>query len=511
MSAVLNQEKQRTGRSRRPVQREPLLSPALSKTLVRVGFRTPGVLVAIIATVVLVTLVSVNSELTGTLGAIAGLWFAVHQVPLSISGTSLGVFPLLPTIVLFVVVARSVSRTVSAASARREWAWVLGAAVLGPVVVTALALAVAADASAAIGLSSPNALFAFAWVAGIHGVAAAVGVAIGTRDVGWVRGRVPEWIFEVVAPTVRAAAVLIAGAGGIFLASMLASWSTAGALLDAGNGFVGMLGLTLLSILYLPNVLLGTLAVSVGSSAHVGDVAVSMFRTAGGPVPPLPVLAVLPEGASTTFWTLMLVVPVAAGVILGRDCARRTVDVHYALSSVWVGSAAIGVASLLLGFAAGGNLGTFGTVSVTVWSFGLLAFAWLAVVGSIAAAITAWRGGSLPPHQADPAPDVAPERAPVAVPAIAEPVAHPRRAVDAELVEQPAPPAETDTGDETSEDVVEAEIVDAPAAQDATAEEVPAESVEPAAEAVDVAQVVDVAEVVDVEAAEDTTSTDPKT
>jgi Family of unknown function (DUF6350) len=463
MNAVIDQQKQRSGRPRRPIQREPLLSPAQSRTLLRIGFRTSGVLVAIIATLVLVTLVSVNSELTGTLGAIAGMWFAVHQVPLSISGTALGVFPLLPTIVLAVVVARSVSRTVRGTSGR-EWAWILGAAVLGPLVVTALALAVAADASAAIGLSSPRALIAFAWVAAVHGLSGGIGVAIGTRDFGVVRSRVPAWIFEVVGPTIRAAAVLTAGTGAIFLASMLVSWSTMGDLLDAGNGFVGVLGLTVLSILYLPNVLVGTLAVSVGSTANVGDVAVSMFRTTGGPLPPLPVLAVLPEGAASSFWALMLAVPIAAGVVLGHDCARRTVDVHYALSSVWVASAVVGVFALSIGFAAGGNLGTFGTVEVTVWSLGLLVFAWLAVAGSIAAAITAWRGGSLPPESVETEPAGV---EPVPVAAIAEPVAHPEHAVDAEVVEVVEKPTAIPETTETVEDVVEAEIVEEPSS-DAT-------------------------------------------
>lgn len=471
MSAVLNQERQRTGRTRRPPQREPLLSPAQSKTLIRVGFRTSGVLVAIIATVVLVTLVSVNSELTGTFGAIAGVWFAIHQVPLSISGTSLGIFPLLPTLVLTVVVARGVGRTVTESGARRDCAWIFGAAVLGPLVVTAVALAVAADASAAIGLSSPHALIAFAWVGGIHAVSAAAGLCIGNWHRGVVAERVPEWIRDVVNPAVRASAVLVAGGGAIVLVAMIVSWSTMEMLLDTGNGFVGMLGLTVTSILYLPNIVLGALAVAVGSAANVGDVSVSMFETVGGPVPPLPVLAVLPEGPAQTIWIVMLVVPIAAGVLLGRECAGRTVDVHYALSSVWLASAAIGVLAVVLGFAAGGNLGTFGTIQVTSWSFGLLVFAWLAVSGSAAAAVTAWRGGSRQPEPAYVPPDPAP------VAALGAPVAHPEHAVDAEVVEdnvaltaQPSDPEPVTVEEEppaalapeTSEDQtpVDAEVVD---------------------------------------------------
>ena len=473
MSAVLNQER-RGRRTTRPPQRRPILSPAESRTLVGVAFRIPGILIAIIATVVLVTLVSVNSELTGTFGAIAGLWFAIHQVPLSIAGTSLGVFPLLPTLVLAVAVARGVSRTVSESTTRREAGWTLGAAVLGPLVVTALALAVAADASAAIGLQSPHALLAFAWVAGVHAISAAAGLVYGAWNLEPVSRRVPTWIRELAAPTVRAASVLVAGSAAIVLVAMVASWSTLEMLLDAGNGFVGFLGLTVLSVLYLPNVILGSLAVAVGSSAHVGDVSVSLFRTAGGPVPPLPILSVLPEGPAQTVWMAMLVVPVAAGVFLGRDCARRTVDVHYALSSVWLGSAVLGVTALILGFAAGGALGTFGTVQVTVWSLGLLVFALVAVVGSVAAAVTAWRGGSKQAvDETDPV-----RFEPVA--AIAQPVeqqsveregvVHEDRAVEAEVVEEPGvddsatdAPVVIAEADAETVDVVDAEVVDPPA------------------------------------------------
>lgn len=492
MSAVLNQERKRGGRASRPPQRRPVLSPAESRMLIGVAFRVPGVLVAIIATVVLVTLVSVNSELTGTFGAIAGLWFAVHQVPLSIAGTSLGVFPLLPTLVMGVVVARGIARVSATTATRRESLWIFAAAVLGPLVVTALALAVAADASAAIGLSSPHALLAFAWVGGVHALSAALGIALGSWDSGPVVERVPEWVRAVVAPTVKAVATLVAGGTAIVLAAMVASWSTMEMLLDAGNGFVGVLGLTVLSILYLPNVILGALAVAVGSSAHVGEVSVSLFHTVGGPVPPLPVLAVLPEGAAQSLWMVMLVVPIAAGLVLGRDCARRTVDVHYALSSVWLVSAVVGAGALLLGYAAGGNLGTFGTVQLTVWSFGLLVFAWLAVVGSVGAAITAWRGGSTQPP-VDETPE-APEVPPVAVAAVGQGVVHPERAVDAELVEEPAmvestpdavsndeeavveevevvealvePPVDAaSTGENPAEDIVEAEIVEEPSSE----------------------------------------------
>ncbi len=458
--------------------------------LVRVGFRTPGVLIAAIAALVLVTLVSVNSELTGAFGAIAGLWFAVHQVPLSISGTSLGVLPLLPTLVLVSTVARGVRSVVSETSTRRTAISVFGAAVLGPVVVTAVALAVAADASATIGLASPNALVAFGWVAAVHAVGAGIGLGFGMWRSAAVLA-LPDWVRDTLRPTVRAAMVLVAGASAVVLVSMVASWSTTEMLLSAGNGFVGVLGLTVLSILYLPNVVLGSLAVSVGSAAQVGEVSVSIFHTTGGPLPPLPMLAVLPEGAAQSVWFLMLVVPLAAGVLLGRDCAHRTFDVHYALSSVWLGAAGTGVATLVLGFAAGGNLGTFGTVEVTVWSLGLLTFAWLAVIGSVSAAYTAWRGGSKQPEPSEVPVPVAP--VPAAAPA--EPVVHEDRALEAEIVEEPQ--ALADPTDETRDvEVVEAEVVEVPAVDDPVVDD-------PAVEAVVEEAVAETPEPVDAETTED--------
>ena len=444
-------------------------TPDQSRMLAAVAFKTSGLVVVIATTVVLLTLVSVNSDLTGTLGAIAGSWFAVHLVPLSIGGTSLGVAPLLPTVIIGWAVARTVHRAVDADTELKMVRWVFVASLAGPLAVTAIALAVAKDASSVIGLSSPNALVAFSWVAGVHAAASGTGLILARWDSLVLHRNLPEWVRALVAPFVRALSVLVAGGAAVVLLALLASWETAGSLVESGRDVVGMLGLTALSVLYLPNVLIGALAVATGSTAGFGDASVSLFATTGGPLPPLPILAVLPEGPAQTIWVVMLVVPIGAGLLLGRDCAIRSADIQVAVSSVWVVAAATGVLAALFGYAAGGNIGTFGTVEVTVWSFGLLTFAWLAVVGSVSAAIVVWR-------RAEPEPEPEPE--------------HPAAAVvpAAEVAIEAAPAAEsTDV-----EDVVEAEVVDGPPAEPTQ---------EPAAEpAVD-------AEIVE-EPSEDTAATD---
>lgn len=338
MSDLLNRETRRSAARTARVGTGP--TPDQSRVLAAVAFKTSGLLVMVATTLVLVTLVSVNSDLTGTLGAVAGMWFAVHLVPLTVGGTSLGVAPLLPALIVGWSVARTVHRALDAETDRRMVRWVFAASMAGPLAVTAIALAVAKDASSVIGLSSPNALVAFSWVVGMHAAASGTGLLLARWDTPALRRDLPEWIRALVAPFVRVLSVLVAGSAAVVLIALLASWDTAGTLLDGGRDVVGMLGLTVLSVLYLPNIVIGALAVATGSTAGFGEASVSLFSTTGGPLPPLPILAVLPEGPAQTIWTVMLVVPIGAGLLLGRDCAIRSADIQVAVSSVWVVAAA---------------------------------------------------------------------------------------------------------------------------------------------------------------------------
>ncbi|MFN3540664.1 MAG: DUF6350 family protein [Rhodococcus sp. (in: high G+C Gram-positive bacteria)] len=464
MSDLLNRE------TRRAAARAPRAStgptPDQSRMLAALAFKTSGLVVVIATTLALVTLVSANSDLTGTLGAIAGSWFAVHLVPLSIGGTSLGVAPLLPTLIIGWSVARTVHHAVDSDTDRRVLRWVFAASMAGPLAVTAIALAVAKDASTVIGLSSPNALVAFSWVAGVHAAASGTGLLFACWDSVVIRRGLPDWVRALVAPFVRVLSILTAGGAAVVLLALLVSWETAGALLDSGGDVVGMLGLTVLSVLYLPNIVIGALAVATGSTAGFGEASVSLFSTTGGPLPPLPILAVLPEGSAQTIWVVMLVVPIGAGLMLGRDCAIRSADIQVAVSSVWVVAAAAGALAALLGYAAGGNLGTFGTVEVTVWSFGLLTFAWLAVVGSASAAFVVWRRAEPEPTRDDPAPTPVPVAELAIEPAPSEP--DPSEPDPSETA-----PSESEDDEQTEvvEDVVEAEVVDDVPAEMPAAEE----------------------------------------
>ena len=68
----------------------PVTGSPQPRDLVRVAFGPSLVALIVIAAVVLVQLVVANSELTGTLGAVASIWLAAHLVPITIAGQQIG-------------------------------------------------------------------------------------------------------------------------------------------------------------------------------------------------------------------------------------------------------------------------------------------------------------------------------------------------------------------------------------------------------------------------------------
>ena len=103
-----------------------------ARDLVRVAFGPSVVALVVIAAVTLLQLVIANSDMTGTLGAIASMWLAVHQVPISIAGHQLAVLPLLPVLLMVWGTART---TAQATSPQASWfvvRWIVASALGGP-------------------------------------------------------------------------------------------------------------------------------------------------------------------------------------------------------------------------------------------------------------------------------------------------------------------------------------------------------------------------------------------
>lgn len=474
--------------TRRDTSSRPDPTSEQVRALVGVALRLTGVAIVLISAAVLVTLVSSNSPLTGAVGAIAAGWLALHQVSLTVTDAPLGILPLLPTALLVWAVARGSARAVDPQSSLREAARVVAAAVAGPLAATLIALAVITDATVVIPLAAPSALESLACVVGIHLVAACVGVVAVIGPAECVRLGAPAWLPAAVRPAARAAGLLFAAGAAVTVASLVWSWSEVGGLLDDDFGFVGVLGLTVLSVLYLPNVAVGAVAVLVGGTAHAGGTTLSVFEIVGGPVPPVPVLGGVPTDLVGNAWPVLLVVPVTVGALLGRDCGRLRLPVAETAYTVLCAAAGAGVLAAVAGALASGDIGSYGFVGVEPLAFGLVTFGWLAVPGVLVGALLARRSGT--ENGADEAESVdeggTPAEASAGEPSfevkrLERPAMRYRSAAVPELEQSAAEQAETVVDAEIVSEPADSPVVEEPSGGDAAD---PVEAIEVAVEAV---------------------------
>jgi hypothetical protein len=369
-------------------QRRPRTGPTL--LLAAAGPVVTGY-AAVAAVLALMTATAPGATLTaaGVLRAAGYGWLALYHVPIDIGDHELGMLPLLPTALVLTLVARSAGN----AAYRLEWDTPRQAR--HGVTAVAVTHAVAATGIALISdAASPVAAF---FVAGVlAAVAALVGLATpcGLLDAALARAD------HVTVAGLRAGRLAVVGmvaAGAVvFGVAMIASWSTVVHLFavsapDLGSGF----GMFLLSVAFLPNVLIGTLSFAAGPGVAIGQVVLAQWHFHGGAVPAVPVLAPLPTGIGD-WWLFLMLLPAAVGVLAGLTCCRIEASIAGRFRAVGVAALVTGVTWLVLAALAGGALagGPFDPVTVPA---GALAVATCLLVG-VPGGLTVWIAGRREPE-----------------------------------------------------------------------------------------------------------------
>jgi hypothetical protein len=372
-----------------------------ARDLLRVAFGPALVVLAVIAAVTLLQLLIVNSDMTGALGAIASMWLGVHQVPISISGRELGVMPLLPVLLMVWGSARTTAQATPPTASWFVIRWIVASAVGGPLLIAAISLAVIHDAASVITeLQTPSAGRAFMSVLAVHVIGASIGVGsrVGRRALG---GLAPlSWLGDSLRAAMAGVLALLGLSGIVTAGSLVVHWATMHGLYAITDSMLGQFSLTMLSVLYVPNVIVGTAAVAVGSSAHLGFATFSSFTVFGGDIPALPVLAAAPSPPLGPAWVALLIVGASAGVAVGQQCARSPLPIRAAIAKLLTAAVLAALTMALLGRAGGGRLGNFGDVGVDQGTFGLAVFLWFAIVGAITV-VMAGGVSRRPPRAAD--------------------------------------------------------------------------------------------------------------
>lgn len=260
-------------------------------------------------------------SLDGAFAAAVPLWLAAHQIPLVLQGQPLSVLPLLPTAVLVAVIVvgsgwalRRLGGRIRA-DAGAVLATIAGAhaavAVLGSALLPRAAEVAAAPWAAMVGAGL---------VAGASVGAGALRSCV--LPVEWLR-RIPDWFRSGLrGATVGLAGLAVVGAVLLLAGLVLGAADVHAAYQRIAPDSGAALGVTLLSLAYLPNAVVAALSWGLGSGVAVGTAAASPFAAFSGERSSFPLLAALPGVTPPGWAAVVLVAPAAVGILVGVSCCR---------------------------------------------------------------------------------------------------------------------------------------------------------------------------------------------
>ncbi|MDT5035688.1 MAG: hypothetical protein QOE03_873 [Micromonosporaceae bacterium] len=256
--------------------------------------------------------------------ALAG-WLLAHGVDLHTPTGPLGLAPLAFTLLAAWRVARAGVHTTRAIGGRRRGSprlAVLAATAVG--VGYGLLGAAVARLAALPGLTAPVATAGLT-LAGFGFIAAMAGAIVESGLPAKLARRTPIPLRDATRTGV-VAALLVLGAGAAAAGTSLAlNGGAASRILAAYHaGATGQAGLTLICLVYGPNLAVWAASYLIGPGFMVGaGTMVSFSRVSLDAVPAVPVLAAVPARPAAGWAALLLAVPLAAGMAAGCLLARR--------------------------------------------------------------------------------------------------------------------------------------------------------------------------------------------
>ncbi|MDK4267264.1 cell division protein PerM [Corynebacterium accolens] len=319
---------------------------------------------------------------------VAEAWMVFNLAPVSAAGVDLSFLPALPALILATVVAVRVRAAVKHKVSVKDLAILVACVVGVPVVLTCIAWVMLWDAGKVFDVSPPNLAAALARVIVVHLAAMAAGMGTRLWRALAKRYGVPPLLVDAALIALRYLAYLAIGATVVFVLIFIVNFSRQGEMMDEYPSIsgLGVFTLILLSLLYIPNAIVSTGAVLVGSEFSAGEAQVSLFSTHLVPLPPLPITGGIP--ASSPGWAVVfMVVPLIAATL-------SLYKKRPSFQKVLAATAATAVIMFFACYLVSGTLGYYGHTGPHLWTAAGLAALWIAVVGLAVAAAFAlmnWR------------------------------------------------------------------------------------------------------------------------
>jgi hypothetical protein len=347
-----------------------------------VGIVLPGVLI------LLAWMLTPHDQGSGDLGSTlqfaATLWAIAHLVPVATPTGVVSLFPLLLWL-LPVLLLRRASRkaavSVEPESVARALLLTFVIAAMHGLLVVIVGLAGSNESMLVKPLDLALRSFVIAVVVALPTVLSAAGLLDDVRD------RVPALVRSAVAGGVAAFLVIVLAGSVLLVVAVVHRRSDIAAVSDqVGQSAVASTFLLVLSLLYVPTLLGWASTWLTGAGVHVGGGSV-LALASGSPaeLPPVPLLAVLPQAVPE--WTRVLPLVVVLAGVLGAALVRRRMSAPALGQRVMaVVLMAVVTAGLVgaLGLLTGGSLGSVRLVDLGphakvaslygLWQVGLGAF-----------------------------------------------------------------------------------------------------------------------------------------
>lgn len=377
-------------------------APAAAQLTMGRRIRKVGLTLAIPHLVVILSIVAIAiGALLSTSQSIALLptitataWLVFHAAPVAGDGVVLASVPLLPALITFALSARQVRVSVRKRFSIIDLLMIFVWSLVTPLLFTVVALLMLADAQTVYPVTVPPIGSVMFSVAVVHLFAFVFGLGPKAWRALARRYDIPRSILEGVVIGAKTLLWLCLAAVIVAVIFLVVGWGRQAEIMAAypQASASGKLALVMLSLAYIPNIIVGVGGVLLGSEYQFGAGSVSLFETHLVPLPPLPVMGMVPPTSASWAW-IGLFVPVAVIIVVMLRMRPSPVMTLSAGFTAWVLTA---VAAYL----SGGQVGAYSNTGLPVLWTASLALIW---VGGIALAITLMQLVFARRHNAKPA------------------------------------------------------------------------------------------------------------
>lgn len=344
--------------------------------------------------VIIAVLIGIGAGFSVVPASIASMWMVFNLAPVEMAGAKLGFVPLLPALALVWGHAKRATTVLGNSISVRGLRVFTTLSLLIPMLLTCIAWVMLWDASRVYDITPPNLLVALISTALVNGAAIVIGMRARVWRALLLRRGWSTWPVESMLLAGRFLKWMAAVGALAATVYLLTNLEAVGKAYEITSSTMGLLGLTFVALLYVPNVVVAAMAVLLGGEFHVGNGAVSLFTANNVNLPPLPVLAAIPND-QIPFGAVLLAVPACVAVACVYTFLRgRTYVEAPLLQGVGAGACA-GLIGFCVSWLAGGELGVYGRAGAVEWIFAVELAAWLLVPAVVMMFFTARRGESV--------------------------------------------------------------------------------------------------------------------